>query len=95
MDLNFEISTEMMTRIGEVLMNHLFNLFVSLSLGLLIGVLITAGLFLLMRKTGWFNRKYQSGYTRMAVSMLQFLFYVSIIGLSATISLHIGSEKIG
>lgn len=94
MDNDFEFSDELLALVGEVLMEHMFTLLFNVLIGFVLGSVVVVILFKVIRKSNWFKRSFDSSIKRLLIGTLHLLFYVSIIGISCTISLHVGSVKI-
>lgn len=94
MEIDFEFSTEMMLLLGQVLMAHTLTLLLHALIGFVLGTVVVFILWRMIRKYGGFQRNFESSLTRVGVKILHVLFYGSIIAMSVTVSLHLGSVKI-
>ena len=94
MKLDLEASIQISKIILGMILNELGFLLVHLVIGLLIGLVIAYSTRRLIKAKGWFKRDTKSHSKRIFLYLLQSTFFLSIIGVSCTVALVIGSNKI-
>ncbi len=94
MKLDLDASLQLTKIILGMILNELGFLLMHLAIGLLIGVVLAYFTRRIIRTKGWFKRDAKSHSKRIILYILRSTFYLSIIGLSCTVALVIGSNKI-
>ncbi|MFT5723504.1 MAG: hypothetical protein ACI9JN_000618 [Bacteroidia bacterium] len=94
MKFDLPFSTELIHIIMGILLDDLINLLLHLVTGMVIGIVISLLIYRLINAKGWFKRSYTSRTRRIFLFTLRVSFYVAIVGLSSTIALVVGSNKI-
>lgn len=94
MKLDPQTTIELTKIIGGLLLDHLASLLLYLVIGFILGAFIAYLTFRWIRAKAWFKRTTQSSTKRTLLFLFRSAFYLSIIGLSSTIGLAIGSNRI-
>ena len=95
MEFDLETSLELTKIIGSIIFDDLSSLLLHMFLGTVIGVLVAYLVYRLIKAKSWHNRSSNiSKPKKVLFYLLRITFYLSIIGLSASIGLVIGSNKI-
>ena len=94
MELDLKTSLQISKFIGGIVLDDFWTLLVHLLMGMLIGTVIAFLIYRLIKSKGWFKRTIASSTKRFFLWIFRASFYLSLIGLSSTIALVIGSNKI-
>ena len=94
MELDLQTSLQISKFIGGILLDDIWILLFHLIMGFLIGTVLAYLAYRLIKAKGWFKRTLSSATKRFFLWIFRASFYLSIVGLSSTIALIIGSNKI-
>ncbi len=93
--MDFNISLNVVLKfITHVLLGDVLTLGLHLLAGFGIGMILCFILWRIIKKRAWFKRNADATYKKVLYFILRACFYLSVIGVSATIALNIGSNKI-
>ena len=94
MEFDLQSSLQITKLIGGIIWDDIWILFLYLLGGLLIGTVLAIVLWRIIKIKQWFKREIVSKPKRFFLGLFRLTFYLSTIGLSATIALVIGSNRI-